>query len=610
MGITEDLVIIGQVINILLTMQGKQFSRDSRSLITSELNHAKIELLLKDALDQVQDASLLFDRYVLFRLDNMLPGGRYPTPRHIVRHMITLAQVQSAQSMVDFACGTGGFLVNLPAENTIDTLLGIEISREWAELAQANTVLHNIPAEITTGNALRVYSKIGSPLFDRVLMNPPFGESVDAELAEKAVGFATGSNSETALMSLALVSLAPGGRAAVLVPSGVLQNNSRGEKELRQRLLDDYSLEAVVTYPKDAFQPFSKLTTHLLLTYNHPPQPESLTWFFKAGSDGYETGRGRDLTRDPKYPNDLHSIEILFLNSQLQVNYDDKPLHVTTLADDGHIIRVALNSRIISARYYYAFDRAKAFILLTVKSDNNQTAWQLSVEDGSLTPVTQDLESFLKSHYKKSTKDQPTPMTLFQNQTDNVSLGESLAISSDGNRLLGVAIPQETLRQRYYSLDPKQYLKAPVEEVKMILPETLLQNIRENQRDLGNRIETLIGWVIPSGEIPKLPSPVKVSDNPLIGQLNLEQQAIWQKIQTLVDEIPVIDGEPYQTGRYFKPDAPELMATTEAEVVRMTLDILEQMGLIVLVTQKNPLTNDMMTFYRLVEERDEWKPQS
>jgi len=41
----------------------------------------------------------------------------------------------------------------------------------------------------------------------------------------------------------------------------------------------------------------------------------------------------------------------------------------------------------------------------------------------------------------------------------------------------------------------------------------------------------------------------------------------------------------------------------------MMLNILEQMGLIVLVTQKNPLTNDLMTFYRLAEERDEWKPE-
>jgi len=80
-------------------------------------------------------------------------------------------------------------------------------------------------------------------------------------------------------------------------------------------------------------------------------------------------------------------------------------------------------------------DQVKALILIIIQSGNNQTAWQMSLEDGSIISVAQDLETFLKGHYKKPTKDQPKPVSLFQNQTNEESLGEILAITQDGKAL-------------------------------------------------------------------------------------------------------------------------------------------------------------------------------
>ena len=619
-GITDDIAVLNNIADMLLTLQKKQPLRESRASITTDfdstIESAKIRELLDQAIAAIVGANApqkkrwagagkLFDRYTLFRLDRILRGGRYPTPRHIVRHMVHLAQVKPKHSLADFACGSGGFLVYAPRGQGFT--LGVEISPEWANLARANTRLHDIQTTVIAGNALREFAKSSVQQFDRVLMNPPFGESIEADLAEKAVGFATGSSSETALTALALKSLAPGGRLAVLVPSGVLQNNSRGEKALRTKLLNEYLLEAVVTFPRDAFQPFSKSSTHLLLAHNKSPQPASLTWFFKAGDDGYNAGHTRDLTGDPELPNDLLLIENLYQASHQLVTKDSKPLQLIKSKNGGHIVRAVPAALLLSARYYAALDQAKAFVLIVARHENNQTTWQLSIEASRLIPVLEDLEAYLRAHYRKQKKDQPKPITLFQNQIDKESLGEVLALAPDGKRLLGVAVLQENLRRRYYDLDPEQYLKAPIEEVVLRPPSELLRDIRESQLALSQRVDNLLGWVIPSGGTPRLPSPVSVGDDPLISQLNPEQQVVWQRIRMLLDDVTLDGGQAYQTGRYFKPDASELADITDPAVVEMTLDILEQMGLIVLVTQENPLTHDKMPFYRLVEERDTWK---
>ena len=197
---------------------------------------------------------MLFDRHVLIRLPRMLAGGRYPTPRHIVDSMLQLTEVAPTHRLADFACGSGGFLVHRMASDDTrpNQTVGVEISPEWARLAWANTILHDMTtARIELGNALQICGP-GGPLaeamFDRILMNPPFGEKVDPELAAKALEQKTSSRSETTLTALALQKLADDGRAAILVPSGLLFRNSTGERDLRRRLLDEYTLEAVVSF--------------------------------------------------------------------------------------------------------------------------------------------------------------------------------------------------------------------------------------------------------------------------------------------------------------------------------------------------------------------------
>lgn len=218
-------------------------------------------------------------------------AGQYPSPRHIVRLMTALAETQG-QSVADFACGSGGLLVH----NSGESLAGIEISPEWARIARANLHLHGRQGKgnIETGNALRVLGG-SDKKYACIVMNPPFGAKVESDF---------GARSETALANLALDHLKVGGRAALLAPSGLLFSGSQAERKTRQRLVDEITLEAVITLPEDAFQPYSTLTTHLLLIQNTPPGDAACTWFLRPAYDGYVSGPGRDLTTDPRIPND------------------------------------------------------------------------------------------------------------------------------------------------------------------------------------------------------------------------------------------------------------------------------------------------------------------
>jgi type I restriction-modification system DNA methylase subunit len=214
-GVTDDIAIIGQVADILLTIKGKSGLISQNSTPKSEVDRSRIEGLMQQAVEQNNgEAGDLFDRYVLFRLDQMLPGGRYPTPRHIVQFMVALADTEGKQ-VADFACGSGGLLIHSEGSQ----LTGAEISPEWAQLAQANASLHDKPLEIRTGNALRVIHE--DDTFERVLMNPPFGEKIKSEF---------GSRSETALSAFALNHLAEDGRAVLLAPSGLLFSGSPSKR--------------------------------------------------------------------------------------------------------------------------------------------------------------------------------------------------------------------------------------------------------------------------------------------------------------------------------------------------------------------------------------------
>ena len=212
---------------------------------SSELGQSarsQINRLIREAAgNSPQEAAEVLDPGALFRLPRLASGGQYPTPRHVVQLMHRLCKVDRGHALLDLACGSGGFLAyRAGGPGPVGPTVGVEIAQRWARIAYANALLRIGPAGVTVlnKNAVSAFGPAVQPgTFDRVLMNPPFGETVDADVLGAAAVPDVAGTSEVVLATLALEALAQNGRAGVLFPAGPLFGSGTAETALRRRLL-------------------------------------------------------------------------------------------------------------------------------------------------------------------------------------------------------------------------------------------------------------------------------------------------------------------------------------------------------------------------------------
>jgi type I restriction enzyme M protein len=602
-GITDDLRIIEQLAALLLEQKGVQPGSD-RSLpalsVPEEFNLDDVRQQLKDASAQAGGAGVLFDRSILFRLDTMRAGGQYPTPRHIVRLMTALAET-AGKTVADVACGSGGLLIHSQGSS----LVGVDISPEWARIARANLQLHKKQGGVHEGNALRVVKS--DERFERIVMNPPFGEKIASEF---------GTRSEIALINLALSHLATDGRAALLAPGGVLFSNSSAEEKLRQRLVDDVTLEAIITLPEDAFQPYSTLTTHLLLIENKKPVEEGCTWFLHPVYDGYVSGRGRDLTTDPKTPNDLTLVEqAVTAFRQPPAFQEGIPLAVQRLSENGtllgYLIRPAAGVSLLSVRHLPAQGKEPSMFLLEVESQEEPTAqsqkkpavWKCALPASQAPEEVQDAETFIRKRLGLKKSDPLPSPDVFQVQSIRWGNAEKQTVgglmiktfATERPQLMGVAIPRATLKARKYALQPDDYLRPPEIRAELRRPHDTLLDIYRRQQALAQRMNRLAGWLVPQRS-PEYSIPGKVDVQTPFGTLSDKQYEIWQFIENF---------KAGESARPFTVADIAVNGCTESEK-RLTLEMFEAMGLIVPITLKHPESGQLLNFYRLAESNDRW----
>lgn len=256
---------------------------------------------LKTAIDSSPhggDLGTFFQREIRFELLKAASGTQYPTPHHIAMLMAQIAVTQTCNKVIDPTSGSGGLLVAAHTVNSGVQLHGVDFDPQWISLTSANLILNGATNAFTLlDQALEpAFYQSETEQYDAVLMNPPFGGKHDAYDIEETVGREFGRTSSTVLAALALRMLKPDGIAAFLQPSGVLFGGG-GEAHLRRVLMQEYNLEAVITLPPDAMQPYSQVATHLLAA--RKAAPSDAVWFMTLTSDGYSAGTARDLTGEP-----------------------------------------------------------------------------------------------------------------------------------------------------------------------------------------------------------------------------------------------------------------------------------------------------------------------
>jgi type I restriction enzyme M protein len=272
--------------------------------------------------------------YALSVIASSGTNGQFRTPRHIIRMMVDLMQPRLDDSVCDPAMGSAGFLVetaryvkeHYAAELMqqqcdryfrTEMLHGFDTDQTMLRIGAMNLMLHDIDSpEVAYRDSLS-NDNADADRYSLILANPPFAGSLDYEVVAKSL-LATTKTRKTELLFLALFlrSLQVGGRCASIVPDGVLTGTSTAHKALRRALVEGNRLQAVISMPSGVFQPYSGVSTAVVIFTKTNHGGTDRVWFYDMHADGYSL----DAKRTEVSENDIPDIVRRFSNLEAEAD--------------------------------------------------------------------------------------------------------------------------------------------------------------------------------------------------------------------------------------------------------------------------------------------------
>ena len=278
--------------------------------------------------------------HLLSKLSASGTNGQFRTPRHIIDLITALVNPQPGQRICDPACGTAGFLISAfshilrqhtkPADfkrGIVDgaslkpaqwkfleeqAFTGFDNDANMVKIAILNLYLHQLEkAQVSMLNPITIGFGGTYPgrMFDVILANPPFSgkvqdESILADLNYKLNTRAT----ELLFLKWFIDHLSAGGRAGVIVPNGVLFGSTNAATMLRELLLTECDLQAVISLPSGVFKPYAGVATAALIFEKADTRKlksdSRFVWFYDITADGFSL----DDKRTPIEANDIPDV--------------------------------------------------------------------------------------------------------------------------------------------------------------------------------------------------------------------------------------------------------------------------------------------------------------
>jgi type I restriction enzyme M protein len=286
--------------------------------------------------------------YLLSKLTTAGINGQFRTPRHIIKLMVDLLEPKPTDVIGDPSCGTGGFLVGvmeylLEANTSPDAVIeesdpetgaveriytgdllddddrkhirsemfhGFDFDATMLRIAAMNLMLHGVDDPdihyqdtLATGFTDK-FPKQASEGFDIILANPPFKGQLDFEDVHSGL-LRQVKTKKTELLFVALIlrMLKTGGRSATIVPDGVLFNTSGAHRQLRQLLVDQNQLEAVISLPSGVFKPYAGVSTGILV-FTRGGETKDV-FFYDVQADGLSLDDKREKIDENDIPDCL-----------------------------------------------------------------------------------------------------------------------------------------------------------------------------------------------------------------------------------------------------------------------------------------------------------------
>jgi len=256
--------------------------------------------------------------YLLSVLGSQGDAGQFRTPRHIIDFMVAVLAPKKNETILDPACGTAGFLISAykhimrrhdpsnPADPSdlsrkpltpdekgrlAKNFTGYDISPDMVRLSLVNLYLHGF-----TDPHIYEYDTLTSEerwneFADVILANPPFMSPKGGIKPHKRFSIQA-KRSEVLFVDYMAEHLTPTGRAAIIVPEGIIFQSQTAYKELRKMLVEN-SLVAVVSLPAGCFNPYSGVKTSILILDKSLAKAADTIAFFKVENDGFGLGAQR-----------------------------------------------------------------------------------------------------------------------------------------------------------------------------------------------------------------------------------------------------------------------------------------------------------------------------
>lgn len=266
---------------------------------------AKVVQMLDDIPMDDRDTKGDVYEYMLGKIASAGQNGQFRTPRHIIQLMVHLMAPTPQDVICDPAAGTCGFLVaageylrehhgqmlrNAETRTHFHNQMfhGFDFDSTMLRIGAMNMTLHGVDnLDISYRDSLAEEHGEDAGTYSLILANPPFAGSLDYDTTAKdLLKIVKTKKTELLFLALFLRLLRTGGRAAVIVPDGVLFGSSTAHKAIRKMLVEDHKLEAIIKLPSGVFRPYAGVSCAIVVFTKTGVGGTENVWFYDMQADG------------------------------------------------------------------------------------------------------------------------------------------------------------------------------------------------------------------------------------------------------------------------------------------------------------------------------------
>ena len=257
--------------------------------------------------------------YMLGKAASSGTNGQFRTPKQIRDMMVALIDPNPDDMICDPACGTAGFLISAAEHirakygdkmtdeqwNSFNSTMfsGFDTDMTMLRISAMNLMLHSIThPTIDYKNSVSEKNDIDSE-YTVCLANPPFKGTIDAETISTSLKAVTNTKkTELLFLALFLRMLKKGGRCACIVPDGVLFGSSKAHQAMRKELIENHTLQAVISMPSGVFKPYAGVSTAVLVFIKTGMGGTDNVWFYDMQADGFSLDDKRSEVKENDIP--------------------------------------------------------------------------------------------------------------------------------------------------------------------------------------------------------------------------------------------------------------------------------------------------------------------